>query len=75
LETKDPADILKVRNMGGHTKLNFSSSDKTFSQSIALANKSGHLESLVAYTRRDGQKIQHFGSPDHQDNNANNLLV
>ncbi|HBC2236381.1 TPA: TonB-dependent receptor plug domain-containing protein, partial [Vibrio cholerae] len=74
-ETKDPADILKGRNMGGYAKLNYSSSDKTFSESIALANKSGDLESLVAYTRRDGQEIQNFGSPDQQDNNANNLLV
>ncbi len=74
-ETKDPADILKGRDFGGHAKLNYSSSDKTFSESIALANKVGDLESLVAYTRRDGEEVNNFGQPDEQDSSANNLLV
>ncbi|CAM3002599.1 TonB-dependent hemoglobin/transferrin/lactoferrin family receptor [Vibrio diazotrophicus] len=74
-ETKDPADILKGRDFGGYAKLNYSSSDKTFSESIALANKIGDLESLVAYTRRDGQEVDNFGQPDEQDSSANNLLV
>ncbi|MGL4379789.1 MAG: TonB-dependent hemoglobin/transferrin/lactoferrin family receptor [Vibrio sp.] len=74
-ETKDPADILKGRDFGGYAKLNYSSSDKTFSESIALANKYGDLESLVAYTRRDGETAKNFGDPDQLDNSANNLLV
>ncbi|MDW3642645.1 TonB-dependent receptor plug domain-containing protein, partial [Vibrio sp. 1291-1] len=52
-ETKDPADFLKGRNFGGHAKFNYSSEDNTFSESVALANKTGDLESLVAYKRRD----------------------
>lgn len=74
-ETKDPADILKERDFGGYAKLNYSSADKTFSESIALANKVGDLESLVAYTRRDGEEVNNFGEPDEQDSSANNLLV
>lgn len=74
-ETKDPADILKGRDFGGYAKLNYSSSDKTFSESVALANKVGDLESLVAYTRRDGEELDNFGQPDEQDSSANNLLV
>ncbi|WP_165312297.1 TonB-dependent hemoglobin/transferrin/lactoferrin family receptor [Vibrio ziniensis] len=74
-ETKDPADILKGRDFGGYAKLSYSSADKTFSESIALANKFGDLESLVAYTRRDGEEVNNFGEPDEQDSSANNLLV
>ncbi len=74
-ETKDPADILKGRDFGGYAKFNYSSSDNTFSESVAVANKMGDLESLVAYTRRDGEEIDNFGDPDDQDNSANNLLI
>ncbi|MEF1309371.1 TonB-dependent hemoglobin/transferrin/lactoferrin family receptor [Vibrio mytili] len=74
-QTKDPADLLKDRNFGGYAKFNYSSSDDTFSETIALANKVGDLESLVAYTRRDGQEVDNFGKPDEQDSSANNLLV
>ncbi|ANQ23836.1 TonB-dependent receptor [Vibrio natriegens] len=74
-ETKDPADILKGRDFGGYAKLNYSSSDKTFSESVAIANKVSDLESLVAYTRRDGEELDNFGQPDEQDSSANNLLV
>ncbi|MEH0664858.1 TonB-dependent hemoglobin/transferrin/lactoferrin family receptor [Vibrio scophthalmi] len=74
-QTIDPSDLLKGRNFGGHAKFNFSSSDNTFSESIALANKTGNLESLVAYTRRDGNEVDNFGEPDEQDTSANSLLV
>lgn len=74
-ETKDPEDILQGRNFGGYAKFNYSSSDNTFSESVAVANKTGNLESLVAYTRRDGEERDNFGDPDDQDSSANNLLV
>lgn len=74
-ETKDPADILKDRDFGGYAKINYSSSDNSFSESVAIANKVGDLESLVAYTRRDGEEPDNFGQPDEQDSSANNLLV
>ncbi|HCM0789422.1 TPA: TonB-dependent hemoglobin/transferrin/lactoferrin family receptor [Vibrio parahaemolyticus] len=74
-ETKDPADFLKGRNFGGHAKFNYSSEDNTFSESVALANKTGDLESLVAYTRRDGNELDNFGDLADASTEANNLLV
>ena len=74
-ETKDPSDFLKGRDFGGHAKFNFSSSDNTFSESVALANRFGDLETLVAYTRRDGENVDNFGNPEEQDTRNNNLLV
>ncbi|EIO5095764.1 TonB-dependent hemoglobin/transferrin/lactoferrin family receptor [Vibrio parahaemolyticus] len=74
-ETKDPADFLKGRNFGGHAKFNYSSEDNTFSESVALANKTGYLESLVAYTRRDGNELDNFGDLADASTEANNLLV
>lgn len=74
-ETKDPADFLRGKEFGGYAKFNFSSEDDTFSESIALANKFGELESLVAYTRRDGKELDNFGDRQEMDAIANNLLV
>ena len=74
-ETKDPADFLQGRDVGGHAKFNYSSADRTFSESVALANKVGELELLVAYTRRDGKELENFGSPESLDSEANDLLV
>ncbi|MHA2849694.1 TonB-dependent hemoglobin/transferrin/lactoferrin family receptor [Vibrio harveyi] len=74
-ETKDPSDFLKGRDFGGHAKFNYSSEDNTFSESVALANKTGDLESLVAYTRRDGSELDNFGDLADADTSANNLLV
>jgi hemoglobin/transferrin/lactoferrin receptor protein len=74
-ETKDPSDFLKGRDFGGHAKFNYSSEDNTFSESVALANKTGELESLVAYTRRDGNELDNFGDLLDADTAANNLLV
>lgn len=74
-ETKDPSDFLKGRDFGGHAKFNFSSSDNTFSESVALANRFGDLETLVVYTRRDGENVDNFGNPEEQDTQNNNLLV
>ncbi|MGF1825307.1 TonB-dependent hemoglobin/transferrin/lactoferrin family receptor [Vibrio splendidus] len=74
-ETKDPSDFLKGKDFGGHAKFNYSSSDNTFSESVALANRIGDLETLVAYTRRDGEQTENFGTPNEQDTQNNNLLV
>ncbi|MCK6264196.1 TonB-dependent hemoglobin/transferrin/lactoferrin family receptor [Vibrio sp. ZSDE26] len=75
-ETKDPSDFLKDgKDVGGHAKFNFSSSDNSFSESVALANRVGDLETLVAYTRRDGEEIDNFGEMDEQSSDVNNLLL
>jgi hemoglobin/transferrin/lactoferrin receptor protein len=75
-ETKDPSDFLDAGdNSGGHVKLGYSSVNKGFSQSVALANRTGDLESLVAYTHRAGEEENNFGKPDPQETDNNNLLV
>ncbi|MGC9403557.1 TonB-dependent hemoglobin/transferrin/lactoferrin family receptor [Vibrio genomosp. F10 str. 9ZC157] len=75
-ETKDPIDFLADgKDVGGHAKFNFSSADNTFSESVALANRFGDLETLVAYTRRDGEEIDNFGHVDPQSSDANNVLL
>lgn len=74
--TKDPSDFLSdEKNYGGHVKLNYSSADNAFSESVAVANRAGKLETLVAYSRKDGEEVDNFGEPDKQDSAANNLLV
>ena len=75
-ETKDPSDFLDAGdNSGGHVKLGYNSVDSSFSQSVALANRTGDLESLVVYTHRAGEEEQNFGDPDPQDAEKNNVLV
>ncbi|MCG7495715.1 TonB-dependent hemoglobin/transferrin/lactoferrin family receptor [Vibrio sp. Of7-15] len=83
-ETKDPSDFLKDgEDLGGQVKLTYSSEDKSFSEHVALANRFGDLETLIAFTRRDGEDVQNFRdqnnlqnySIDSQDTAANNLLV
>ncbi|GEM76415.1 TonB-dependent hemoglobin/transferrin/lactoferrin family receptor [Vibrio sagamiensis] len=82
-DTKDPADFLdENRAMGGQVKLGYSSADKSFNEHVALANRFGKVESLVAFTRRDGEKLQNFAkypyvnnSVKSQDYSKNDLLV
>ncbi|MFA0071321.1 TonB-dependent receptor, partial [Vibrio breoganii] len=59
------------------------SEDNSFSEHVALANRFGDLETLVAYTRRDGEELQNFRDSNNlenyaveaQDTSADNLLV
>ncbi|MFB9218077.1 TonB-dependent hemoglobin/transferrin/lactoferrin family receptor [Vibrio sinaloensis] len=83
-ETKDPADFLKDgKDIGGQAKLTYSSKDNSFSEHVALANQFGELETLVAFTRRDGEELQNFAkradltdyAVESQDSAVNNLLV
>ncbi|CAH6800813.1 TonB-dependent receptor [Vibrio chagasii] len=83
-ETKDPSDFLKDgEDFGGQAKLSYSSEDNSFSEHVALANRFGDLETLVAYTRRDGEELQNFRNSgdlenyavENQDTSADNLLV
>ncbi|NVN80866.1 MULTISPECIES: TonB-dependent hemoglobin/transferrin/lactoferrin family receptor [unclassified Vibrio] len=83
-ETKDPSDFLKDgKDFGGQAKLSYSSEDNSFSEHVALANRFGDLETLVAYTRRDGEELQNFRNSsdlenyavENQDTSSDNLLV
>lgn len=75
-QTKDPSDFLSNnKKLGGYVKLGYASDTNEFSESVALANRFGSLETLVAYTRRDGNEVNNFGTPDEQDSSSDNLLV
>lgn len=63
-------------------KLSYFSEDKSFSEHVALANRIGDLETLVAFTRRDGQNVNNFANGEHenysvtdQDTEKNDLLL
>ncbi|SGY87894.1 TonB-dependent hemoglobin/transferrin/lactoferrin family receptor [Moritella viscosa] len=75
-ETKDPRDFLDAGDTsGGHVKFGYSSADSSFSQSVALANRTGDLESMVAYTHRAGSEEKNFGKVDPQETEKNNVLA
>ncbi|WP_375754088.1 TonB-dependent hemoglobin/transferrin/lactoferrin family receptor [Vibrio sp. HN007] len=75
-QTKDPADFIKDgKTFGGHVKLGYSSADNSFKESVAIANRVGKLETLVAYTRQDGEEVDNFGEQYDQDSSADNILV
>ncbi|MGF1754488.1 TonB-dependent hemoglobin/transferrin/lactoferrin family receptor [Vibrio makurazakiensis] len=83
-ETKDPSDFLREgTDVAGQAKLTYSSKDKSFSEHVAVANRFGELETLVAYTRRDGNETQNFVDSnayedydvESQDTQVDNLLV
>ncbi|WP_028111275.1 TonB-dependent hemoglobin/transferrin/lactoferrin family receptor [Ferrimonas kyonanensis] len=61
--TKDPADYLEA---GDDTalalKAGYSGQDQTFSESLTLANRTGNWESMLLYTRRDGEETETQGS-------------
>lgn len=79
-QTKDPIDFLskdksKDNDFGGHIKLNYSSADSSFKESVALAHRLGKLETLFAYTRQDANEVDNFGIVEEQSSNANNILA
>lgn len=60
--TKDPADYL---DEGDDTalvlKAQYLSKDNSTNETLTLANRSGSVESLLLYTRRDGNETENFG--------------
>ncbi len=85
IETKDPADFLKddQDGFGGQVKLTYASKNKSFSENAVIANRSGKWETMVAYTRRDGEETQNFRDSNNysnysvtqQDTQNNDVLV
>lgn len=65
-QTKDPADYLKGK--GDDTAVSakgvYSSADQGFSETFTLANRSGDIESLLVYTRRDHKETETHGGED-----------
>ena len=84
--TKDPSDLLTDgRNWSLKARAGYSSADDTRSESLVAAGRVGQWESLVAYTRRDGEGQKTGGNnnianvdrttPNPEDNSSNAVLA
>ena len=84
--TKDPADYLNVPGDTTYAsiKAGYASADDGFNETLSLANRTGDLESMLVYTRRDGHEQKTHGGTDidgdargqanPQKGGSNNLL-
>ena len=84
--TKDPADFLQPEGDDSYASLKggYASADSSFTETMSFANRTGELESLLIYTRRDAKETQSYGGvdvtgdargeSDPQDSNTDNLL-
>ncbi|MCH1919386.1 TonB-dependent hemoglobin/transferrin/lactoferrin family receptor [Shewanella sp. A3A] len=85
--TKQPQDYLNTSGDDSYFSLaaNYRSDSERFSETATLANRTGDIESLLVYTRRDGQEREnHGGGSDVMgvargkvnpgDNSSDNLL-
>nr|WP_314436508.1 TonB-dependent hemoglobin/transferrin/lactoferrin family receptor [uncultured Brevundimonas sp.] len=60
--TKDPVDFLDAgRDFGARARVGYNSADEGWSESIALAGRSGAFSGLVAYSRRDFRETENKG--------------
>ncbi len=86
-QTKDPSDLLKSRgdDSSASIKSSYASVNEGFTETLSLANRSGDLESMVIYTRRDFKEMDTNGGLDIEgknrgqanpsDTGLNNLLT
>ena len=84
--TKDPADYLNVPGDTTYAsiKASYASADDGFNETLSLANRTGDLESMLVYTRRDAHEQKTHGGTDidgdargqanPQKGGSNNLL-
>lgn len=84
--TKDPADFLKAQGDDTYLsiKTGYNSSDSSVSSTITTANRTGNVESMLLYTRRDGKEQETYGGlntigldreeADPLDYSSNNVL-
>ncbi|HEV8331106.1 MAG TPA: TonB-dependent hemoglobin/transferrin/lactoferrin family receptor [Steroidobacteraceae bacterium] len=84
--TKDPADVLGTeRNWSLRATAGYASADEQFSQGLIGAARFGALETLVAYSHRDGEGQDTRGAndaantdrttPNPQDNRSSSVLA
>ena len=84
--TKDPADVLGAdRSWSLGASTSYASADEQFSQGVLGAARFGALETLVAYTHRDGEGQETGGennaantdrtTENPEDNRSNSLLA
>ena len=86
-ETKDPTDLLKNSGDDNHAsvKAGYASVNEGFTETITLANRTGRLETMLIYTRRDNKetdtnggldvKGKNRGQANPSDSTLNNLLT
>ena len=85
--TKDPSDYLAADgdDTAASIKTSYHSTDEETSATLSLANRTGNLESMLVYTRREGHETENMGSvggtgtdrtkPNPEDNESDNLLL
>lgn len=84
--TKDPEDFLKDgRSVGGGARIGYDSSDESWTKGIVVAGRTGNLQGMLAFTRRDGHELDNKGdndsantdrtTPNLQDSASNALLT
>lgn len=58
--TKDPSDYLNEKgdDTSASIKLQHNSVDSSFAQTLTLANRTGNLDSLLVYTRRNADEVE-----------------
>ena len=66
--TKSPGDLLKKEgdDFYASAKVGYAGANKGFSESITFANRSGPLETLLTYTRRDNKAMNTHSGDDVQ---------
>lgn len=83
--TKDPEDFLKDgKSVGGGARIAYDSSDESWTKGLVVAGKTGDIQAMLAFTRRDGHELDNKGSndvantdrttPNPQDSWSNALL-
>ena len=67
-QTKDPADMLKAEgdDTAASVKAAYSSANEGFTETLSVANRTGDLESMLIYTRRDNHETDTYGGADIQ---------
>ena len=85
--TKDPVDYLDVEGDDSHVELKggYTSADEGFAETITAANRSGDLETMFVYTRRDNKETENYDGanirgknrtrPDPMDSGLDSVLT
>lgn len=61
--TSDPEDLLRPgQDVGGFGRVQYSSADNEWAETIAAAGRAGNFSVLLAYTRRDFQELENQGT-------------
>ncbi|GAA4648064.1 TonB-dependent hemoglobin/transferrin/lactoferrin family receptor [Kistimonas scapharcae] len=65
-KTKDPADYLNPTGDDSYFSLKgaYTSADEGFAETITAANRTGDLETMIIFTRRDYKELETYGGAD-----------